>query len=159
VLYGGGIRLAELLALRLGDISRHDGTIKVTGKGRKDRIVPIGRNAMKALDAYLGQRLSLVSAGRGQSADVVFLTDRGQPLYARMVQRLVRTRIREVSEIARQSPHVLRHTVATHLLNRGADLRAVKELLGHASLSTTQIYTHVSAAQLKRVYHQAHPKA
>ena len=159
VLYGGGLRLQELLALRLGDIVRHDGTIKVLGKGRKQRIVPVGRSAMKALDIYVGQRPDLAAVSRGQAGDVVFLTDGGRPLYARYVQRLVRARIREVSEIARQSPHVLRHSVATHLLNRGADLRAVKELLGHASLSTTQVYTHVSATQLKRVYHQTHPKA
>ncbi|MEK6650685.1 MAG: tyrosine-type recombinase/integrase [Bacteroidota bacterium] len=159
VLYGGGIRLQELLALRLGDIDRHDGTIKVLGKGRKERIVPVGRSAMKALDAYFGKRTGLAAQSRGQAGDVVFLTDRGSPLYARFVQRLVRARIREVSEIARQSPHVLRHSVATHLLNRGADLRAVKELLGHASLSTTQVYTPVAATQRKRVYRQAHPKA
>lgn len=159
VLYGGGIRLQELLELRLGDIDRHDDTIKVLGKGRKERIVPVGRGALKALDAYVGQRHELAVQGSGYAGDVLFLTNGGRPLYARFVQRLVRARIREVSEIARQSPHVLRHSVATHLLNRGADLRAVKELLGHASLSTTQIYTHVSATQLKRVYHQAHPKA
>lgn len=159
VLYGGGIRLSELIGLRRCDIDRHDGTIKVVGKGRKERIVPIGREAIGALDAYQKSREQEFPQGVNGSEEPVFLTESGRPIYARYVQRLVRSHIRSVSEIGRQSPHVLRHTVATHLLNRGADLRAVKELLGHASLSTTQIYTHVSAAQLKRVYHQAHPKA
>ena len=98
-------------------------------------------------------------AAWADAGDTVFLTDRGRPVYPQLVQRVVREHIRRVSEIERQSPHVIRHTFATHLLNHGADLRAVKELLGHASLSTTQVYTHVSAAQLKRVYDQAHPKA
>lgn len=159
VLYGGGIRLSELIGLRRSDIDRHDGTIKVVGKGRKVRIVPIGREAMRSLDAYLASRDLTSPPTTRVSEGPVFTTETGRPIYPRYVQRLVRSHIRSVSEIGKQSPHVLRHTVATHLLNRGADLRAVKELLGHASLSTTQIYTHVSAAQLKRVYHQAHPKA
>lgn len=157
VLYGGGIRLQELLQLKLKDLDLGDGTIKILGKGRKHRIVPVGRGAIAASKAYLQRRTEL--RPETEASELVFVTDRGRPMNARYVQRLVATRIRAVSEVGRQSPHVLRHTVATHLLNRGADLRAVKELLGHASLSTTQVYTHVSSAQLKKVYHQAHPKA
>ncbi|MCU0453291.1 MAG: tyrosine recombinase [Bacteroidetes bacterium] len=157
VLYGGGIRLQELLQLKIRDVDLGDGTIKVLGKGRKHRIVPVGRAAVAAFKAYLHLRTELSPAP--EARELAFVTDRGRPMNARYVQRMVAARIRAVSEVGRQSPHVLRHTVATHLLNRGADLRAVKELLGHASLSTTQVYTHVSSAQLKRVYHQAHPKA
>lgn len=157
VLYGGGLRLQELLQLSLPDLDLADGTVKVLGKGRKHRIVPVGRSAVEALRAYLHLRTVLKPDAEADA--LVFVTDRGKPMNARYVQRLAGARIRAVSEVARQSPHVLRHTIATHLLDRGADLRAVKELLGHASLSTTQVYTHVSSSQLKRVYHQAHPKA
>lgn len=157
VLYGGGIRLQELLSLRIVDLELADGTVKVLGKGRKQRIVPVGRGAVGSLRSYLARRAEL--SPDVEARDRLFVTDRGRPMNPRYVQRLVAARIRQVSEVGRQSPHVLRHTVATHLLNRGADLRAVKELLGHASLSTTQVYTHVSSTQLKRVYHQAHPKA
>lgn len=157
VLYGGGLRLRELLQLALSDLDMADGTVKVLGKGRKHRIVPIGRSAVEALRAYLHLRTALKPDPDAVAR--VFVTDRGKPMNPRYVQRLAAARIRAVSEVGRQSPHVLRHTIATHLLDRGADLRAVKELLGHASLSTTQIYTHVSSSQLKRVYQQAHPKA
>jgi len=155
VLYSAGLRLRELVGLRLSDVHEHDSTVKVRGKGKKDRVVPLGRPALAALRAYIVVR----PAASADAGDTVFLTDRGRPVYPQLVQRVVREHIRRVSEIERQSPHVIRHTFATHLLNHGADLRAVKELLGHASLSTTQVYTHVSAAQLKRVYDQAHPKA
>jgi integrase/recombinase XerC len=157
VLYGGGLRLQELLQLSVTDLDLADGTVKVLGKGRKHRIVPVGRSAVEALRAYLHLRTALKPDG--EAGALVFVTDRGRPMNARYVQRLAAARIRAVSEVGRQSPHVLRHTIATHLLDRGADLRAVKELLGHASLSTTQVYTHVSSSQLKRVYQQAHPKA
>jgi tyrosine recombinase XerC len=157
VLYGGGLRLQELLHMSLTDLDLADGTVKVLGKGRKHRIVPVGRSAVEALRAYLHLRSTL--RPDGEAGALVFVTDRGRPMNARYVQRLAAARIRAVSEVGRQSPHVLRHTIATHLLDRGADLRAVKELLGHASLSTTQVYTHVSSSQLKRVYQQAHPKA
>jgi integrase/recombinase XerC len=157
VLYGAGIRLSELIGLRVADIDFGNGTIKVTGKGSKQRIIPFGAKARSALQAYLEVRADLVSRGRGVSN--AFLSSRGNPMSPKGVNRLMNKYIGMVSEIEKRSPHVLRHTFATHLLNRGADLRAVKELLGHESLSTTQLYTHVSVDHLRKVYAQAHPKA
>jgi integrase/recombinase XerC len=153
--YGTGIRLSELIDLSVGDVEMANGTVKVTGKGSKDRIVPFGRSARRALVAYLARRGEL--AGKG--TDVLFLSIRGKRMNPKGINVLMNTYIGRVSEIEKKSPHVLRHTFATHLLNRGADLRAVKELLGHESLSTTQVYTHVSVDRLKKVYTQAHPKA
>jgi integrase/recombinase XerC len=157
LLYSTGIRLGELLALRAGDIDEENGTIKVTGKGRKQRIVPFGSHALKALRKYMARREEF--SARGEGSDRVFLTVRGKPMNPKGVNLLMNKYIAQVSEIEKRSPHVLRHTFATHLLNRGADLQAVKELLGHESLSTTQIYTHVSVDRLIRIYNQAHPKA
>lgn len=158
--YSTGIRLSELINLRLGSIDFRAGTLRVTGKGSKDRIVPFGRPANTALRRYLECRSDLVSkASADDIADTVFLTRRGKRLSPKGVNVLMNEYIGRVSEIDKKSPHVLRHTFATHLLNRGADLRAVKELLGHESLSTTQVYTHVSVDRLKKVYSQAHPKA
>lgn len=152
LLYGTGIRVGELTGLTAGGIDRRGRTIKVRGKGSKDRILPLGESALKALAAHLGGR-------RGDAAGPVFVNGKGGALDRREVYRIVRKYIGLVSEIDRRSPHVLRHTFATHMLNNGADLRAVKELLGHESLSTTQIYTHVTVDKLKRIYNQAHPKA
>lgn len=157
VLYGCGIRLSELIGLRVGDIDFGNGTIKVTGKGSKQRIVPFGAKARSALKAYLAVRGEIAS--RGQGAGNAFLSARGKAMSPKGVNRLMNRYIGMVSEIEKRSPHVLRHSFATHLLNRGADLRAVKELLGHESLSTTQLYTHVSVDRLRKVYAQAHPKA
>ncbi len=157
VLYGAGIRLSELIGLRVTDIDFENGTIKVTGKGSKQRIIPFGAKARSALQAYIAVRAELACRGRG--APNVFLSSRGNPMSPKGVNRLMNRYIGMVSEIEKRSPHVLRHTFATHLLNRGADLRAVKELLGHESLSTTQLYTHVSVDHLRKVYAQAHPKA
>lgn len=160
VLYGTGIRLSELLDLRVEDVDFQNGTLKVTGKGSKQRIVPCGAQARAALKAYLAVRGALVKrARRGEVRDSCFLTVRGKRMNPKGVNILVNRYIGRVSELEKKSPHVLRHTFATHLLNRGADLQAVKELLGHESLSTTQIYTHVSMDRLKKVYAQAHPKA
>ncbi len=157
VLYGAGIRLSELIGLRVADIDFENGTIKVTGKGSKQRIIPFGAKARSALQAYLAVRPALASKCPG--VPNAFLSSRGNPMSPKGVNRLMNTYIGMVSEIEKRSPHVLRHTFATHLLNRGADLRAVKELLGHESLSTTQMYTHVSVDHLRKVYAQAHPKA
>ena len=157
VLYGTGIRLSELIGLRVADIDFENGTIKVTGKGSKQRIIPFGAKARSALRAYLAVRPALASKGPGVAN--AFLSPHGKAMTPKGVNRLMNRYIGMVSEIEKRSPHVLRHTFATHLLNRGADLRAVKELLGHESLSTTQMYTHISVDHLRKVYAQAHPKA
>lgn len=157
ILYSSGIRLSELIGLRVADIDFANGTIKVTGKGSKQRIIPFGAKARTALRDYLALRDGLASPAR--PVPNAFLSARGLPMSPKGVNRLMNRYIAMVSEIEKRSPHVLRHTFATHLLNRGADLRAVKELLGHESLSTTQLYTHVSVDHLRKVYAQAHPKA
>ena len=158
--YSTGMRLSELIGLNLEDIDFMGGVVKVTGKGSKQRIIPVGRRALQAIQMYLPDRNRLISSGRAASRErALFLTAKGTRFYPEAVIRMVKRSIGKVSEAAKRSPHVLRHTFATHLLNRGADLRAVKELLGHESLSTTQIYTHVSTEQLKKVYRQSHPKA
>jgi integrase/recombinase XerC len=159
--YGTGIRLSELIKLDWDDISFVDATIKVAGKGSKQRIVPLGRKAKHALQRYRTARSGLLGEGYRDETDggAVFITARGRRLSPKRVNVLVRRYIAGVSEVKKKSPHVLRHSFATHLLDRGADLRAVKELLGHESLSTTQIYTHVSIERLKKIYAQAHPKA
>ncbi|MRR09621.1 recombinase XerC, partial [bacterium] len=145
---GSGLRSSELLGLRAGDVDLAGGTVRVTGKGNKQRIVPLTRPAAAALRGLLRD-------GGGP----VFLGSAGRPLARRQLQRIVKRAIRAAGHRGKASPHVLRHSFATHLLDRGADLKAVKELLGHASLSTTQIYTHVTVDRLKQVYRQAHPRA
>ena len=155
-LYSSGIRAGELAGLRLGDVDLDGGTIRVLGKRRKERIAYLGSYATDALKAYLRIRALLGSPGH----DGVFVNARGGPLTTRSVQRIVERHARLALPTRRDvSPHTLRHTFATHLLNAGADLRAVQELLGHESLSTTQIYTHVSIDRLKEVYRQSHPHA
>lgn len=150
LLYGTGIRVSELVGLNRGNVDFSERTIKVMGKGNKHRIVPIGRKAYDALKAHLGT---------SPRRDPVFLGVRGERITQRAVHRIVVKAIGRVADIEKKSPHVLRHSFATHLLDRGAELRAVKDLLGHESLSTTQIYTHVSTERLKKAYKQAHPKA
>jgi integrase/recombinase XerC len=158
--YSTGIRLSELLNLTLNDLKQEEGVIKVKGKGRKERFVPIGKKALSAIDEYLVTRRDLLlTAQRVHNECFLFVTEKGQKLYPQAIGRIVRKHIGTVSEIEKKSPHVLRHTFATHLLNHGADIRAVKELLGHESLSTTQVYTHVSSARMKKVYEESHPKA
>ncbi|MFH1690189.1 MAG: tyrosine recombinase XerC [Candidatus Eisenbacteria bacterium] len=153
LLYGTGIRLSELTELTMRDVDASGSLARVTGKGRKQRVVPLGRSARQAIERY-------VSARGGAAADEpLFLNSRGGKLSGRSVQRIVAKRLAQVSEARSLSPHVLRHTFATHMLNAGADLRAVQELLGHASLSSTQIYTHVTTERLKDVYKKAHPRA
>lgn len=160
VFYSTGIRLSELVSLNVGDIDRTSCLVKVTGKGRKQRVIPIGEKAIRAVDEYVQMRdRRLVPSRRHELTQPVFLTDHAKRMYPQIVGNIVKRYIGRVSELEKKSPHVLRHTFATHLLNRGADLKAVKELLGHESLSTTQIYTHVTTDRLKKVYHQSHPKA
>ena len=161
VFYGGGIRLGELVQLNLSSLDLEEGTVRVMGKGKKERIVPVGRLALQALQGYLQQRTHfLLDLDITQvDAGALFLNERGRRLHQRTVQRIVRRYLSKVAEDERLSPHLLRHTFATHLLDAGADLRAVKELLGHATLSTTQIYTHVSLDRLRTIYEQAHPRS
>jgi len=162
LLYGGGLRVAEACGLDLGQLSLSEGdrTARVLGKGRKERIVPLGRKAAEALAAYLALRGTLAHLRtRFLDPNAVFVSTRGRRLSSRVVQLLVR-RYGLVS-VGRTDlhPHALRHTCATHLLDGGADLRVIQEMLGHASLSTTQRYTHVSVAHLLKVYDSAHPLA
>ena len=155
--YSTGIRLSELLGLRRPDVDFERRTVSVLGKGRKQRIVPFGSHAGEALALYASMRPRLLPP-RGGAPEEFFLSARGKRMQPKGVNVLVNRYIGAVADLEKKSPHVLRHTFATHLLNRGADLQAVRELLGHASLSTTQVYTHVSIERLKRVYAQAHPR-
>lgn len=157
LLYATGARVGELCGLDIGDIDYSRNTIRVLGKGDKERVIPIGRPAVAALESYLKDgREALVSA---QSANAVFLGLRGKRIDQRTVRTVVYEALSAIEGIERMGPHALRHSAATHLLEGGADLRTVQEILGHASLATTQIYTHVSSARLQKVFKQAHPRA
>lgn len=157
LLYASGIRVGELVSLNLEDIDLPSRTVRVMGKGRKERIVPMGEKARGAIARYFEQRASFVPAGAGERA--VFVNRRGGRLTARSVERLLAKYIRRAGLQKSVTPHVLRHTFATHLLGAGADMRGIQELLGHASLSTTQKYTHVSLEGMMKAYDAAHPKA
>jgi site-specific recombinase XerD len=173
LLYGTGMRISELCGLSLGAIDVGDGLVRVLGKGMKERIVPLGRPARRALGAWLapsGRGALLVAAGRDggagrrhpvrrRDAEAVFLNQRGGRLSRQGAWAIVQAYGGRAGLGARLSPHVLRHSCATHMLDHGADIRVVQELLGHASISTTQIYTKVSAARLRAVYDGAHPRA
>ncbi|MFQ5797745.1 MAG: tyrosine recombinase XerC [Bacteroidota bacterium] len=160
LLYSTGIRLGELIRLNVEDLDFTNGTIKVLGKGSKHRVVPCGKQACDVLRAYLIRRQEFVSQETpADDRRALFLSAAGKRIYPKAVHLIVKKYIAKVSEVEKKSPHVIRHTFATHLLNRGADLRAVMELLGHESLSTTQLYTHVTVDRLKKIYRQAHPKA
>ena len=156
--YASGLRLSELVGLDLEDVDLNARIVRVMGKGGKERIVPFNTSTQRALRAWYKDRAVLRrSAGRGP--DPLFVNARGGRLTGRSVQRLVARYVRSCSTRFGISPHALRHSFATHLLQRGADLRAIQELLGHVQLSTTQRYTHVNAAQLLEVYRKAHPRA
>jgi integrase/recombinase XerC len=154
LLYATGIRCAELVGLDVGEIDLDARMVRVLGKGRKERIVLFGTRAQEALRSWLAAR-----AGLRPKTDGVFINLRGGRLSDRSVRALVSRRVKQVALTRRCSPHTLRHSFATHLLARGADLRAIQELLGHASLSTTQRYTHVDTRQLLEVYKKTHPRA
>ncbi|MSR07188.1 MAG: tyrosine recombinase XerC [Gemmatimonadetes bacterium] len=159
--YGTGMRLSELAGISLADLDLVSDQVKVRGKGRKERILPLGSRAVQALRAYHGERQVLAHDVEQGKADprALFLSQRGRRLSVRGVQAIVRHMLEGLADSAGLRVHSLRHSFATHMLDAGADLRAVQELLGHASLSTTQIYTHTSVERLKKVYHQAHPRA
>lgn len=161
--YASGLRLSELVGLDLDDVNLSNRMLRTLGKGGKERYVPFNKSTASALRAYLKDRELLVSAlvrtSRGKSRDPLFVNYRGGRLTVRSVDRIVRRYAASSGVRPGVSPHALRHSFATHLLQRGADLRAIQELLGHARLSTTQRYTHVNAAQLLDVYRKSHPKA
>ncbi|HEV2145883.1 MAG TPA: tyrosine recombinase XerC [Longimicrobiaceae bacterium] len=157
--YGTGMRLSELQGLNLGDLDLVSERVRVMGKGRKERIVPLGRMAIAAARRYLAAREERTQDTPGADPRAVFVSQTGRRLSVRRIQMIVTNLLDGVSEDSGLSTHSLRHTFATHLVDAGADLVAVKELLGHASLSTTQIYTHTSRERLKAVYRQAHPRA
>jgi len=155
LLYGSGIRLAELLHLKDSDIYQSEFLIKVLGKRNKERIVPYPRSLNLLIEQYKAERFQLF----GEPVQKFFLTKNGDPVYEKLVYRVVNKYLAQVTTINQKSPHVLRHTFATHLLDRGADLNAVKEMLGHSNLSATQIYTHTSLEKIRKVYRQAHPRS
>lgn len=154
LLYGTGLRCAELVGLDLGEVDFEARMVRVLGKGGKERIVPFGGRAGEALRTWLPVRARLC---RGD--DALFLNQKGGRLTDRSVRNLLARRLKQVALVRRVSPHTLRHSFATHLLERGADLRSIQELLGHASLSTTQRYTHVSARHILSIYKKTHPRA
>lgn len=151
LLYGTGIRLAELISLQNNQVNLAAKTIRVIGKRNKERMIPIPGLLVDLIATYR----SFCTIEHAH----LLLTDKGEPLYPMFVQRLVKKNLGEYSQLEKLSPHVLRHTYATHLLNKGADLNAIKELLGHANLAATQVYTHNSMEKMKAIYQQAHPKA
>jgi integrase/recombinase XerC len=160
LLYGSGLRVSELTGLNLTDIDQREQSLRVHGKGRKERMVPYGSKAQQALNEYWPAREELLQpAGTNGEAEAVFLNKRGRRLTQRTVGRLVKKYARRAEISWNLHPHSLRHAFATHLLADGADLRAIQELLGHRSLSTTQRYTHVSIRQLLEVYDKTHPRA
>jgi integrase/recombinase XerC len=155
VLYSCGLRRSELVGLQFRNIDFLNSTVKVMGKGRKERVVPLGRFAAKAMKEYMQTCDELGLHYR----ETFFLRPKGEPIYDRLVHRVVDHYLKQVSSLTKTSPHVLRHTFATHLLDRGADLNAIKEMLGHTSLAATQVYVHNTISKLKDVYSKAHPKA
>lgn len=155
MLYGTGMRLSELINIKHADINIHQQTIKVLGKRNKERIIPFSKNLHQVIEQYIQLKKREIVA---TDHDYLLVTDTGKQLYPMFVQRLTK-RYFANTNVDKKSPHVLRHTYATHLLNNGAELNAVKELLGHSSLAATQVYTHNSMEKLKKVFDQAHPKA
>jgi integrase/recombinase XerC len=153
--YGTGIRLSELINLKISDLLLTDNLIRVLGKGQKERIIPLGSIARKVLDHYLQIRPQYAD----KNVDNIFVLKSGKIMYPMAIQRIVQKYIRQVSNIDHNNPHSLRHSYATHLLNAGASIRVVKDLLGHESLSTTQVYTHMSIDHLKNIYNKAYPSA
>jgi integrase/recombinase XerC len=158
VLYSSGVRVSELVALELQDLDLEEGVVRVRGKGRKDRLTPIGSQAIGAVKRYLQIRQSTWNAPV-EPASRVFLNKHGQSLSTRSVRRKLDKYLSIAGLDPGISPHTLRHSFATHLLNNGADLRSVQELLGHQSISTTQVYTHLSTRKIRQAYEEAHPRA
>ncbi|MFQ5825228.1 MAG: tyrosine-type recombinase/integrase, partial [bacterium] len=156
--YATGMRLRELVGLNLEDIDFSNDLVKVTGKGSKQRLLPTGKVTARILKEYLRKRQAFLEA-LNLSESALFLNKKGHRMTARQVQTRVKKYLLSASDEDEAYPHILRHSFATHLLEEGADLLSVKELLGHSSLSTTQVYTHLTAERLKKIYKQAHPRA
>ncbi|ELR70735.1 Integrase, site-specific recombinase [Fulvivirga imtechensis AK7] len=156
LLYGTGIRLAELITLKTSDINFQNRTLKVLGKRNKERVIPFSLSLERVIDQYISAKNS---QGFTNDGGVLLVTDNGDDCYPMIIYRTVKKYLNQFTTIEKRSPHVLRHTFATHLLNKGAELNAVKDLLGHTSLAATQVYTHNSLDKLKAVFDQAHPKA
>ncbi|QHT68298.1 tyrosine-type recombinase/integrase [Rhodocytophaga rosea] len=156
LLYGSGMRLAEMISLQESDVSTYEQTIKVTGKRNKQRIIPISKRLIDLINTYIQSKKNTFF---NNHSSFLIVTDQGETIYPMMVYRIVRKYLDLATTVEKRSPHVLRHTFATHLLNKGADLNAIKDLLGHSSLAATQVYTHNSLEKLKTIFEQAHPKA
>ena len=156
LLFGTGMRLSELLGITEADINTYEGTVKVLGKRNKERIIPLNKELKLLLQEYLVLKKNEIFANKSLK---LIVTSKGADAYAKMIYLIVQKYLNYISTQDKKSPHVLRHTFATSLLNKGADLNAIKDLLGHASLSATQVYTHNSVERLKSIYKQAHPKA
>jgi integrase/recombinase XerD len=154
--YGAGLRVSEWLSIAIKDVLLSDGIVRVFGKGAKERLVPIGRSAIGAVGVYLRELRPKLD--RGESQGKLFLNARGQPLTRMGAWKILKKYVQKAGITRPVSPHTLRHSFATHLLEGGADLRAVQEMLGHADISTTQIYTHVDREYLRRVHRQFHPR-
>jgi len=159
LLYATGMRVGELCGFRLADVDLDAGVIRVVGKGNRERVVLAGRPAFLALDEYLQKVRPLLAREKGYQGETVFLGKRGSPIDPRQVRRIVDREARALVGGEGLSPHALRHTFATHLLAHGADLRSVQELLGHKNVATTQIYTHISGADVRKAYDSSHPRA
>lgn len=155
--YATGMRLSELLNIRRLDINFYENNVKVLGKRNKERIIPFGKRMRDLLTKYLEYYVEIIAPENENF--YIFVAANGRQLYPKAVYRIVRKYLDMVTTIDKRSPHVIRHTFATHMLNRGADLNAIKEILGHSSLAATQVYTHNSIEQLKSIYKQAHPRA
>ena len=153
LLYSTGIRRAELVSLKISDFDLSRKEVRVVGKGNKVRSIPLTEMLIKHIKEYMAFRLATEDNG----SEAMFLTDKGRPIYPRMVYEIVTRQLSTLTTLSKRSPHVLRHTFATHMLDNGADLNGIKEILGHASLAATQIYTHSSIQKLKDVYNKAHP--
>lgn len=158
LLYATGMRLSELIGLQEQDVNFYESTVKVLGKRNKERLIPFNKEMTITLQRYLELRKACVTSEKATTLPLI-LTDKGTAAYPVFIYRLVNRYLSMVTTIDKKSPHVLRHSFATHLLNNGADLNAIKELLGHANLAATQVYTHNSIEKLKNIYKQAHPKA
>jgi integrase/recombinase XerC len=156
--YATGVRISEAAQLKVSDIQFWDGTLRVHGKRDKTRILPLGRQMIQILQEYLPLR-KVVAVQTPRSQDYLLLNDQGQPYTRQQLARLLQGYLLRIVDKRKAHPHAIRHTFATHLLDEGADILSVKELLGHSTLSTTQVYTHISAEHLRRVYNQAHPRA